>query len=84
MNIAQTANAPFEVRKLLLQFVNAEEAQYDVISMSYTLKNRGHQIAEYSHERLLYIYTALDEVEDKSKHQVALMRQIKNKVLERD
>ena len=83
MNSTQTVNTPFEVRKLLLQFVNAEEAQYDVISMSYTLKNRGHQIATYNRPYLLYIYTALDEVEDKTKHQTALMKQIKNKVLER-
>lgn len=83
MNITQTINTPFEVRRLLMQFVNAEETYYDLMRMAYTLKNRGHEIATYSHERLLYIYTALDEVEDKTTHQVALMKQIKNKVLER-
>lgn len=82
MSVTKTVNDPFEIRKMIIQFANAETIEREIISLTWTLKNRGHRIAVYTEEEMVDIWRELKGMDYKTKQQAALMKIIHKRILE--
>ena len=81
MNPINIIKEPFEIRKLIMQLVNAEIIDFNPETLVYTFRNRGHVIAQRTDEELEFLYFWLNELgELRSKEQSQLLKVMEKRV----